>query len=92
MPAPDREPLGSPREEIIMEKRYENKENVMLDIRIAIGENVDDYDLDGIFAEAYEYKIDTDEQGRGLQNTAGFQQIVSESEWWAIAEKHDHRS
>jgi hypothetical protein len=75
-----------------MEKRYSDKSDVMASIRVALGEFVDDYDLDAIYAEAYEYKVDTDEQGRELLNTAGIEQIVSESEWWAIAEKHDHRS
>ena len=55
----------------------------------ALGEHSDDYDIDAIASEAFEYKVDTDEQGNELLNTAGFEQIVDTDGFWAIAEKHD---
>lgn len=55
----------------------------------ALGEYADDYDLDAIAREAFEYKVDTDGDGNELLNTAGFEQIADEASFWAIAEKHD---
>ena len=49
----------------------------------------DGYDVDAIFAEAYEWRIDTDEAGNQLLNTGGFEQIVDEDGFWQIVEKHE---
>lgn len=61
-------------------------------IRMAIegggAADADDYDVDAIFDEAYEYQVDTDDQGRELLNTAGFVQVVSVEEFWEIVERH----
>lgn len=55
----------------------------------ALDEHGNDYDIDAIAREAFEYKVDTDEQGNELLNTAGFEQIVDTNGFWAIVEKHD---
>lgn len=55
----------------------------------ALGEYGDDHDLEAIAREAFEYKVDTDEQGNELLNTAGFEQVVDDADFWAIAEKYD---
>lgn len=55
----------------------------------ALGEYADDYDLEAIAREAFEYTVDTDADGNELLNTAGFEQVVDEAGFWAIAEKHD---
>lgn len=55
----------------------------------ALGEYGDDYDLEAIAREAFEYKVDTDEQGNELLNTAGFEQIVDDAEFYDIARKYD---
>lgn len=62
-------------------------------IRVAIegsgAASADDYDIDAIFDEAYEYEVDTNEKGQELLNTAGFKQVVDVDEFWAIVERHD---
>lgn len=55
----------------------------------ALGEYGNDYDLEAIAREAFEYKVDTDANGNELLNTAGFEQVVDETGFWAIAEKYD---
>jgi hypothetical protein len=51
-----------------------------------------DYDVDAIFAAAFEYRVDHDANGNELLNTAGFEQIVDEEKFWKIAEKHARTS
>lgn len=55
----------------------------------ALGEYADDYDLEAIAREAFEYTVDTDADGNELLNTAGFEQVVDEAGFWAIAKKYD---
>lgn len=50
------------------------------------------YDVDAIFAETFEYRVDKDADGNELLNTAGFEQVVDEQEFWKIAEKHARQS
>jgi hypothetical protein len=57
----------------------------------ALGEFGNDYDLEAIAREVFEYKVDTDERGQELLNTAGFEQVVSEEEFWEIAERHTRK-
>lgn len=47
------------------------------------------YDLDAICGEAFTWKIDTDDQGRELLNTGGFEQTVTDDEFWAIVARHE---
>ena len=58
------------------------------EIAPALGEYADEYDLEAIAHEAYEYRVDTDERGRGLANTAGFESVVDHDEFWEIVQKH----
>ena len=62
-------------------------------IRVAIegggAADADDYDIDAIFDEAYEYEVDTNDQGQELLNTAGFVQVVTVDEFWEIVGRHD---
>jgi hypothetical protein len=46
----------------------------------------DEYDIDAIFREAFRYRVDTDGHGNELLNTAGFEQIVDDAEFWQIVE------
>jgi hypothetical protein len=55
----------------------------------ALGEYADDYDLEAIAREAFDYKVDTDADGNELLDTAGFEQVVDKAGFWAIAEKYD---
>ena len=55
----------------------------------ALGEHGGDYDVEAIAREAYTYVVDTDDDGNELLNTAGFEQSVSDDEFWTIVEKHD---
>jgi hypothetical protein len=47
----------------------------------------DEYDIDAIFREAFRYRVDTDGHGNELLNTAGFEQIVDDAEFWQIIER-----
>jgi len=47
------------------------------------------YDIDAIFDEAYKYKVDIDNEGREMSNSAGFEQIVDTDEFWEIVARHD---
>lgn len=49
----------------------------------------DNYDLDAICHEAFEWRIDTNDAGQELLNTGGFEQVVSTDEFWAIVAKHE---
>lgn len=70
--------------------RYTTKTDAMEQaITPALGEHAADFDADAIFADAFKYKVDTDEQGNELLNTAGFEQVVTVEEFWEIAKKHD---
>jgi hypothetical protein len=55
----------------------------------ALGDFAADYDIDAIADETLAYTVDTDDQGNELLNTAGFEQTVSDEEFWAIVETHD---
>ncbi|MBW1600917.1 hypothetical protein JJV70_02120 [Streptomyces sp. JJ66] len=55
----------------------------------ALGEYGSDYDIEAIARETHTWVIDTDSDGNELLNTGGFEQTVSDDEFWAIAEKHD---
>lgn len=69
--------------------RYTTKTDAMEQaILPALGEYGADFDADGIFADAFEYKVDTNEHGDQRLNTAGFEQVVTEAEFWEIAQKH----
>lgn len=71
-------------------KRYASKSDAVdQDILPALGEHGHAYDVDGIFAEAFTYRVDTDSQGRELLNSAGFEQTVDVDEFWKIAERHE---
>ncbi|WP_027346384.1 hypothetical protein [Hamadaea tsunoensis] len=48
-----------------------------------------DFDVDGIFAKAYQWAVDTDADGNELLNTRGFELAVSEEEYWRIVAEHD---
>jgi hypothetical protein len=47
------------------------------------------YDLDAICDAAFTWKIDTNDAGQELLNTGGFEQTVSDDEFWAIVARHE---
>jgi hypothetical protein len=55
----------------------------------ALGEHADDYDTDAIFDATFEHKVDRDGDGNEHLNTAGFEQIVTDEEFWRVVEQHD---
>lgn len=57
------------------------------DLIPALHEFADDYDIDAIAAEVYEYQVDHDAQGNELLNTAGFAQKVTTDEFWRIVRR-----
>lgn len=70
-------------------RRFTTISDVIRDeIAPALGEYADEYDLEAIAHEAYEYRVDTDGRGRELANTAGFESVVDDDEFWEIVQKH----
>jgi hypothetical protein len=68
--------------------RYTTKQDaVEQSILPALAEG--EFDTDSIFAEAFTWKIDTDGDGNELLNTGGFEQSVSDDEFWAIVQRHE---
>lgn len=46
------------------------------------------YDVQAICYEAFEYRIDTNDQGQDLLNSAGFEQVVHDDDFWELVERH----
>lgn len=69
--------------------RYATRQQVIDSLAGVFGDFAADYDLDAIIDETYAYRVDEDENGNQLLNTAGFEQIVTDEEFWAIAGRHD---
>ena len=69
--------------------RYTTRQDIIDSIAGIFGDFADDYDIDAIIDEAYAYRVDEDSHGQVLLNTAGFQKIVTDKEFWAIAERHE---
>ena len=69
--------------------RYTTRQDIIDSLAGVFGDFADDYDIDAIIDEAYAYRVDEDENGNQRLSTAGFEQTVTDEEFWAIAEKHD---
>ena len=69
--------------------RYATRQDIIDSLARVFEDFADDYDVNAIIDEAYAYRVDEDERGNELLGTAGFEQIVTDEEFWAIAEKHD---
>ena len=69
--------------------RYTTRQDIIDSLAGVFGDFADDYDLDAIIDETYAYRVDEDENGNQLLGTAGFEQIVTDEEFWAIAGRHD---
>jgi len=72
-------------------KRYTTAEDAIAqEITPALAEYAEDFNTTAIFQELFEYKVDTNEQGQELANTAGFERITEDNEtFWEIVQKHD---
>jgi hypothetical protein len=55
----------------------------------ALGVYADSFDIDAISAAVFEYRVDKDGAGNELLNTAGFEQVVTDAEFWDVVAKHD---
>ena len=68
--------------------KYQTIDDVInYEIAPALGDFVDDYDIDAIAAEAFEYVVDLDEDG--VQHDNGYFIKRDGVDFWAIAQKHD---
>lgn len=68
--------------------KYQTIDDVInYEIAPALGDFVDDYDIDAIAAEAFEYVVDLDEDG--VQHGNGYFIEREGVDFWAIAKKHD---
>ena len=60
---------------------------IAYEIKPALGDFVDDFDLDAIADEAFEYVVDLDENG--VQHGNGYFIEREGVDFWAIVQKHD---
>lgn len=65
--------------------RLAHPSDVLTTITNALGEHFREFDVQEIADRAYAYRVDTDEQGRQILTSAGWEQIVTAEEWWQIA-------
>jgi len=70
-------------------KRYSTLSDVVNALRIAFGDYADQYDLEAIARETHEYRVDLDERGRHRLDTAGFEQSVTDEEFWRVVARHE---
>ncbi|WP_269929120.1 hypothetical protein [Kocuria massiliensis] len=49
-----------------------------------------DFDVNGIADELLEFRVDHDDQGRELLDTAGYE-VREDVEFWAVVERHEIR-
>ncbi len=68
--------------------RYTTKQDA-IEQAIAPALTEGEFDTDSIFAEAFTWKIDKDDAGNELLNTGGFEQTVTDDEFWAIVQRHE---
>ncbi len=47
------------------------------------------FDLEAICYEAFEWRIDVNAAGQERIDTGGFEQAVSEDEFWSIVQRHE---
>lgn len=69
-------------------QRYTTMRDV-IDQAVAPAISEGTYDLEAIAREAFEWRIDTDAQGRELLDTGGFEQVCSVDEFWEIVQRHE---
>lgn len=68
--------------------KYQTIDDVInYEIAPALGDFVDDYDIDAIASDAFEYVVDLDEDG--VQHGNGYFIEREGVDFWAIAQKHD---
>lgn len=73
-------------------RRYASMSDVIeQEIRPALGEYADDFDVEAIARATFVWRIDTDDQGRQLLNSAGFEMsCADEAAFWGVVERHHH--
>ena len=69
--------------------RYTTRQDIIDSIAGIFGDFADDYDIDAIIDEAYAYRVDEDENGQVLLNTAGFELVATGIEFWEIVARHE---
>lgn len=68
--------------------RFTTKQDVIDQAIIPALDNPADYDVAAIADEAFEYRVDRDQAGNELLNTAGFEQVVDSTIFWQIVAQH----
>ena len=68
--------------------RYTTRQDA-IDQAIAPALDHGNYDLEAICYETFEWKIEINDAGQELLNTGGFEQVVTDEGFWAIADKYD---
>jgi hypothetical protein len=68
-------------------RRYVTRQDA-IDQAIAPALTEGSYDLEAICQETYTWMIDTDADGNELLTTGGFEQSVSDDEFWMVVERH----
>lgn len=81
---------GIPRDDEPTPTRYSSRRDAIeQDILPALGQDGDDYDAEAICDEAYAWRINTNARGEELLGTGGFEQVVTDDEFWEIAARHE---
>lgn len=66
-------------------------EAIQAEIIPTLGEYVGDYDVEAIAQEVFEYRVDVNIRGEEVVTTAGFEQVATGDDFWAIVDKHEKR-
>lgn len=71
--------------------RYTTRDEAIYhEITAPLGDDVTDFDVDAIADELIEFRVDHDDQGRELLDTAGYE-VREDVEFWAVVERHETR-
>lgn len=69
--------------------RYATKRDVIeQEILPALGDYADQHDVEAIADATFVYRVETDERGRKLLDTAGYVRAVGETRFWEIVKRH----
>ncbi len=68
--------------------RYATRQDA-IDFAIAPALTEGTYDLEAICPEAFEWRIDTNAAGQELLTTGGFEQTVTDDQFWVIVARNE---
>lgn len=69
--------------------RYATRQDAIEQAILPVLDNPQDFDVEAICREAFDHRVDLDEQGNERVDTAGFEQVVSVNKFWTIVAEHE---